>query len=397
MNKQHIAEWIRIGKKVAMLIILYPWRIFPVHKNRVILHEDLGCRYAGNPKYITEYLLRYYPKQFDIIYTFRNVQDKIKLQKKGIKAVKFNSISYFYYMMTSAVFVTNSGGYSYIPLRKTQFVLNTHHGGGAYKMMGRHMFSDSKLFRADLRLSNKNGVVLSTCTRATEAFMDSCLTPKERIWEIGMPRNDMLIHYNKKKRDYLRSKLGFKNNEKLVLFAPTYRKIDDNYFNSSVAVPYGIDCERVCAALKVRFGGDWKFGFRMHPCATNRNEILKGNIIDFSDYDDMQELLLVADVMINDFSSSMWDFMLTGRPSFMFALDLEHYVKTTRVYTPVEEWPFPKAISNDELEYNILNFDEERYKVDCKKHYESLGGCETGKATELVCERIYNHCFQKAK
>lgn len=57
--------------------------------------------------------------------------------------------------------------------------------------------------------------------------------------------------------------------------------------------------------------------------------------IDLTDYEDMQELLLAADAMINDFSSSMWDFMLTGNPSFMYAVDLPHYVETTEVYTPV--------------------------------------------------------------
>lgn len=99
--------------------------------------------------------------------------------------------------------------------------------------------------------------------------------------------------------------------------------------------------------------------------------------------------------MINDFSSSMWDFMLTGRPSFMFAVDLEHYVATTDVYTPVAEWPFPKAVNNDELERNILEFDEEKYAADCKRHYEALGGRETGKASQMVCERICEQCFGK--
>ena len=113
--------------------------------------------------------------------------------------------------------------------------------------------------------------------------------------------------------------------------------------------------------------------------------------------EEMQELLLVADVMINDFSSSMWDYMLTGKPSFMFATDLEHYIKTTDLETPVSEWPFPKAINNDELEKNILDFDEEKYHRDCKRHYEQLGGCETGEATKLVGEYIYKECYKYRK
>ena len=109
----------------------------------------------------------------------------------------------------------------------------------------------------------------------------------------------------------------------------------------------------------------------------------------------MQELLCASDAMINDFSSSMWDFMLSGKPSFLFAIDLEHYIKTTEVYTPVDSWPFPKSVNNDQLEKNILEFNEDDYKAACKRHYDELGGTESGEATKLVCERIYNECFKK--
>ena len=114
--------------------------------------------------------------------------------------------------------------------------------------------------------------------------------------------------------------------------------------------------------------------------------------MDLTEYEDMQELLLATDVMINDFSSSMWDFMLTGKPSFMYAIDMKHYIETTEVYTPIEEWPFPKSTNNDELVDSIVSFDEEKYIENCKKHYETLGGCETGHACEQVCKRIAEVC-----
>ena len=115
----------------------------------------------------------------------------------------------------------------------------------------------------------------------------------------------------------------------------------------------------VCDALHERFGGRWIFAYRYHPCIVNREKAKRmENVADFTDYDDMQELLLASDVLINDFSSSMWDFMLTGKPCFTFALDMDHYVETTKLYTPLNEWPFSKARSNEELAENILNFEE---------------------------------------
>ena len=300
--------------------------------------------------------------------------------------------------MSSKIFITNSGGHAYLPLRKSQFVINTHHGGGCYKTNGLDMFEDTSLFRKDLKFSsNQTGVFLSTCKKFSKVNANSILLSQEKFWEIGMPRNDILIENNAEQKKRIRRKLGLKEGEKLVLYAPTYRKPNDNYFNESIAVSYGIDCERVCRALTKKFDGKWIFGFRLHPCVTNRDELPYGDVVDLSDYEEMQELLLVADVMINDFSSSMWDFMLTGKPCFIFALDLNHYIETTKLYTPVSEWPFSLARNNGELERNILSFDEEKYRTDCKAHYELLGGCETGKATKLVCELIEKKCYGETK
>jgi len=60
----------------------------------------------------------------------------------------------------------------------------------------------------------------------------------------------------------------------------------------------------------------------------------------------------------------------------------------------VSQWPFPQAVNNDQLEANILNFDEKVYQAACDRHYQDLGGNETGEATKLVCQRIYEQCQQ---
>lgn len=389
-------ELIRYYQKIVMRILLFPMRLLPIKKNRVSVNNILSNNYSGNPKYVTEYLTKYYPGKFDIVISVKEPEKYQILKSKGMKVVRFNSFKYFFYAMTSKVFLTNSGGFSYIPLRKTQIVINTWHGGGAYKKIGIFMYNNTPMFRKDLMLSSRSTTVfLSTCQKATEFISASLLIPKEKFWEIGMPRNDLLFNIDEKDEKVyyqLREKLGLKKGEYLVLYAPTYRKPNDNYFKESIAISYGIDCRRVCVALEKKFGGIWKFAFRLHPCVTNRDLLPEGNIIDLSDYEDMQELLLAADVMINDFSSSMWDFMLTGRPSFLFAMDFEHYIKTTEVEIPVSEWPFSKSINNDELEKNILEFDEEKYREACKKYYCNLGGCETGNASKLVSEYIDEKC-----
>ena len=383
----------RYAKKLVIRTLLTPLRLLPVKKNRVFIINNLSHKFAGNPKYVAEYLLENYGGKLEIVLSVKRPEDYKHLRQQGVKLVKFNSWQYFVKAMTCRVFLTNSGGYSYLPMRKKQYVINTWHGGGAYKKCGTDMYNNGKIFRADLKLQSKQTAAFtSTCTRFTEEFSRSLIIPKDRFWEIGMPRNDMLIHKDESRRRQVRKTIGLAEDEKLILFAPTYRKVDDNYFRESIAINYGVDSGRVVKAMEQRFGGKWRFAVRYHPNVVNRQDMQNENVLDLTDYEDMQELLLAADAMINDFSSSMWDYMLTGKPSFLFAVDLDHYVATTEVYTPVAQWPFPQAVNNDQLEKNILEFSEEKYAEDCKRHYDALGGCETGEATKLVCRRIAQLC-----
>ena len=382
----------RYVKKLIIRTILSPLRLLPIRQNRVFLINNLSHKYAGNPKSVAEYLMQEFGDKLEIVISVKKPENYDHLRQRGFQIVKFNSWQYFVKAMTSRVFLSNSGGYSYLPLRKKQYAINTWHGGGAYKKCGTDMYSNSPIFRADLKLQAKQtSAFMSTCTRFTEEFSRALIIPREVYWEVGMPRNDMLIHPDEDLRRQVRQSIGLAEDEKLILFAPTYRKVDDNYFRDSIAIDYGVDSDRVIKAMEQRFGGKWRFAVRYHPNIVNRQALENG--LDLTDYEDMQELLLAADAMINDFSSSLWDYMLTGKPSFLFAKDLKHYEATTEVYTPVSQWPYPQAVDNDQLEKNILEFDEEKFARDCKAHYEALGGCESGEATKLVCQRIGQLCL----
>ncbi len=385
----------RYAKKLIIRALLTPLRLLPVKKNRVFLINNLSHKFAGNPKYVAEHLMKHYGDKLEIVFSVKRPEDYDHLRQQGFQIVKFNSWKYFVKAMTSKVFLTNSGGYSYLPLKRKQYVINTWHGGAAYKKCGTDMYSNSAVFRADLKLQAKQtSAFMSTCSRFTEEFSRALIIPKARFWGVGMPRNDIMLHPDEALRQQVREMIGLAENEKLILFAPTYRKVDDNYFRDSIAIAYGVDSNRVVKAMEQRFGGKWRFAVRYHPNVVNRQDMHDEGVLDLTDYEDMQELLLAADAMINDFSSSLWDFMLTGKPCFLFATDLEHYIATTEVYTPVSQWPYPQAVSNDQLEKNILEFDEAKYAQDCKNHYASLGGCETGEATKQVGQRIAELCLE---
>lgn len=382
-------EFSRYIKKVILRIGLLPFKLLAVKKNRIIMINDIAYNYSDSIKCISELLNQKYTGKFDIVISVKRGVDIDFLKKKKYKIVYFNSLNYFFKAMTSKIIISNSGGYSYLPLRKNQYVINTWHGGGAGKKMGVDVYGNTALFRKDLLMNNQNtNIQISSCRVFSNAMIKSMLIDSDKIWEIGIPRNDILVNGDEKIRQIVRKKLGINQDERLVLFAPTYRKVEDDYFNDSIAISYGIDAKGVLEALEDRFGYKWKFAIRLHPCVVNRDEHIIEDTIDLTNYPDMQELLLAADVMINDFSSSMWDFMLTGKPCFLFALDMNSYIDNTGLYIPYEELPYSKARNNEELKKNIRTYNEEKYRMLCDLYYKKVGGCETGKATELVVNKI---------
>jgi CDP-glycerol glycerophosphotransferase len=112
-------------------------------------------------------------------------------------------------------------------------------------------------------------------------------------------------------------------------------------------------------------------------------------------YPDMQELLYITDVLITDYSSSMWDFSLTYKPGFLFTPDIQEYKNERDFYIPVSEWPFPFALTNEQLCKNILKFNKDENLFKIKQHHIKLGSYENGNATKRVLELLNNYIVCK--
>ena len=136
---------LRYVQKYIMRIILNAFRIFPVKKNKLLFLNEISLNYSCNPKYIIEYIVNELPGCFDIVLAVADPKHN-NCDNSKIRLVKYMSFAYFYEIMTSKVFITNSGGHSFVPKRKGQYRVNTHHGGGAYKKAGLDMFGNTYWF-----------------------------------------------------------------------------------------------------------------------------------------------------------------------------------------------------------------------------------------------------------
>lgn len=381
--------------------------VFPINKNKIILNSQKGRMYACNPRALFEYLYIKNPNKYEFIWVLNTESEDFNnfVNDGGkVRIVRYNTFRYFFHHLTSKVIISNIHSPIYLPLRKKQVMINTWHGGGAYKRVGLKTPKQESLSKKEdssiiKTLENKDNQAweiykskynaldttyfISSSEVFTDAMLDSQQISSEKYLEIGMPRNDVFFKENSHLKDKAKKILGINNEISVVFFAPTYRgNVKTQNFG------FDIDVNLILETAKAKWGGEWIFVFRGHIWGETDIE-KKSKIINASKYEEMQELLIMADVFITDYSSSIWDFALTKKPAFLFTPDLEYYEKGDRgFYTPIESWPFNYAKTNDDLKKLILEFNEESHKLKIEQYLKTTNSLEKGKASSEIAKLI---------
>jgi CDP-glycerol glycerophosphotransferase len=147
------------------------------------------------------------------------------------------------------------------------------------------------------------------------------------VLEVGYPRNDILTSPAAPvTRARVRAALGIPDGVTAVLYTPTWRD-DEFYADGTPKAALALDVE----AFERELGRGYRLLPRLHYKMTDRGETLQSDaVVDVSRHPDVHELYLAADVMITDYSSTMFDFAITGKPLLFFAYDLQSYRDSVR-------------------------------------------------------------------
>ncbi|MCI7352787.1 MAG: CDP-glycerol glycerophosphotransferase family protein [Holdemanella porci] len=370
---------------ISSYIISFISKFFPLKSNRILFRAYEGRGYTCNPKAISECILSN-TNEYEIIWAFKEPEKFLYLKERNIRLVKVYSLKYYYYYISSAVLVFNDFWSSFIRPRKKQIFLNTWHGSGALKCVGLCTMPH-KVDKLLYNMRHAFGYLICGCRKFTE-IREMSFGKHIIDLEIGLPRNDIFFKTDLVKTQFvskIRNELGINISSKIILYAPTYR---ENFENEL----YGLDIPNILNALKKKFGGEWILLVRGHyfnKAASSEN--IDNFVIDVSDYGDMQDLLLTADVLITDYSSSSWDFGLQQKPCFLYMPDIESYKKDFSFYNPIECLPYPQAETNKELVENIVGFNYESFRSKLFEFYTDFGSFDDGSASEEIYEFIVNH------
>lgn len=357
----------------------------PIKQNKIIFWSDSFKHFGCSPKYITLYLLNHYPGKFDIVWVF---EDGIAIPNdlpNEIRVVKYFSIDYLRELHTAKFVICNmrTGDAYYWKKRDEQIYIQTWHGFLALKKIEKDAekhLPEEYILNAQ-EDSKKIDLLLAGCEYSTEMFR-RCFWYEGEILK-GLPRCDILVSESLDVKKKVYEYYHIPKDNKLLIYAPTFR-------NGNKAEIFGMDFLSVISVLNSKADERWVIGCRLHPNVLA--DIDDDICISMSKYSDMQELLLAADILITDYSSTMFEMALAKKPCILYAPDLDEYMSNERgFYFDIRALPFPLAKNIEQLKQAIKKFDSQEYVEKADDFLNKIGSYETGNSSKQVAEYILKH------
>ena len=349
---------------------------------KIVFYTFQG-RYECNAKYIVEYVLRE-KIDLELVWIAKEKAYKDMSQfPKELKVVRGASKECYKELASAKVIIVNGidlMNLKYIP-KKDQYIIQTWHGSMGFKRIDTYTQPDWT--KKAINLGKMTDYIVTNSKFEEDVFKNT-FWKDTKMLKIGHPRNDIVMRKNNTELNKkIREKYKINKEDKILLYAPTFRD------SLSVNV-YNIDYIRLKETIEKKFGGKWTILVRLHfKLMTEVNKIDKiKEVVNVTEYPDMQELLAIADIGITDYSSWMCDFVLSRKPGFLYAPDFEEYRGGRGFYYPLETTPFRISKNNDELVKSIENFNEKEYQKGVDKFLKDRGCYEKGTASKQLIDKI---------
>ena len=354
-------------------------RIRGIDGNKVVFSSFDSDAYSDNPRYISERLHALKP-DCDIVWLIsKNRMDVVKTPDY-VRRVTPLGVDGLIEQATARFWVDNSRHAENIYLNtEKQFYIQTWHGDRGFKRVG---VDDEK--KAVYLCEDKCAMMIAGSEFGRNTYRTAFRFQGEVLMD-GCPRNDVLMRNDPEEARAIRRRLQIPDDVRLLMYAPTYRRMDNRGKQSAV-----LDIPATLDHLEKTTGERWRCLYRAHykmaGLIANADD---ARMMDASAYPEMTELLLITDMLITDYSSCGGDFALLRRPMFLYQADVGEYMKDDHsFYFKMEDSPFLVAHDQAELNRLIDETDAEKARENGEALDRFFGTTETGHATDAVCQYI---------
>ncbi|MBQ9552431.1 MAG: CDP-glycerol glycerophosphotransferase family protein [Clostridia bacterium] len=240
-------------------------------------------------------------------------------------ALRFFTTKAFQLARAKTVFLNDN----FMPLGYLDFsdettVIQLWHAEGAFKRFGLDIDQPPAVRRREIAANQKLTYVICSSPAVQPIYAGAFGVAPEQVLPLGSPRADALL--KAQNAEELRTKFDERYpqcaGKRLVLYAPTFR--EDAAWDKSFSDSFD------SALLAKELGEDYALLVRLHPQVHTVRAF--PDAVDVTDYPAVNELTLICEKLITDYSSICMDFALLDKPCFFFAPDLERYEKTRSFY-----------------------------------------------------------------
>jgi teichoic acid ribitol-phosphate primase len=321
---------------------------------RVVLATAHAAEISGNLVAIRDALQRLHPEIPLVV-----LAHAPRRGWRGLAAAALAAFLSGWHLATARAFVVDDYFFPMYVIRPRPGTtrMQVWHACGAFKKFGYSVLD--RAFGADpaavaaYPIHTNYDVCLVSAARFAPSYAEAFRQPVERfVASLGIPRTDLFFDEARRvaAAAAVRARFGIPTNRRIILYAPTFRGAR----TTEARAPEDLDL----AALEGDLGADHVILLRQHPFVQARGGSIptearaasaagargapsgasRGTsfVIDVSEWPDINELMLVSDILVTDYSSAIFEFALLGRPMAFFAPDHAAYERERGFYL---DWP----------------------------------------------------------
>ena len=257
--------------------------------------------------------------------------------------------------------------------RKETEVIQLWHAGGILKKFAYDTERDiPKYYKGNVFKNYTLVTVSAECCR--DVYISAMRTEPKYVKATGLSRTDRFFsqEYLEQCRMEFYEAYPQVKGKKLILWAPTFR--------GNAANPELVGLDEI-KQLQEELGEDWYVLIKVHPHIDNIRKTSNCEI-------QTERLLPVIDVLISDYSSVIYDYVLLNKPLVLFVPDLQYYIDNHQLYIDFREMPGIIVEENNQLGKNVMaeyfGYNTEKRKLFRETYMQA---CD-GHATERILKTL---------
>lgn len=375
---------LKIKRRIFKLTYNLFTKVFPIKRNQVAFLSDSRIDLTGNFEYIYDEMKERNSFLEPVFFLKQHINDPKTLREyielaKAIATSRYVLLDDFYPIIYP------------LDIREGVDLVQVWHAAGAFKTFGYSrvgMPGGPKLSSRNHRNYSK---ALVSSSNVVSNYAEGFGIDQKRVEPLGVARTDLFFDDTKKQQivNRLFDEMLFLRGKKIVLFAPTFRGNGQN----SAYYPFNwLDYQKLYEELHSQ---GFIFLFKIHPFVKNSPDIpyeYSDFFYDVSDYREVNDLLLVSDVMITDYSSVVFEYSLLHRKTIFFAPDLSDYMETRNFYVDYLNFvPGPRVSDNSHLIEEILKYsdiDQSKLNAFLNFYFEDLDGKSSKRIVDMLEDNV---------